>query len=904
MSCPSNCTCCTGVSQRTPQTIANTPGLSRIRYRSGRHPDFVASMHARLSSDRYPALKGLRTRDPRDFSIALLDAFAACADVLTFYQERIVAESYLRTATERRSLVHLGRLLGYQPNPGVAAETYLAFSLQDGPGTPEQVFLEHGLKVQSIPGPGQEPQTFETTGDFEARREWTDLRAEASTPHLPIRTDCYLQGVGLNLKPGDALLFVGEEVQGDLHRENWDLRFISEVETDTERDLTHVSWQTPLGSVAPWMQPAEFPEVHVFRMRSGVFGHNAPLWRAMPSAYRSDYGSPNGSEWPDFRISPENGAVDLDSVQQGIMPGSWLALVKPSYTELYRVARVTEASRAQFALSGKVTRAFLQGENEHLFRNDVRGTTVFAASEQLRFVRRPVVAPVFGDAVALAGEVPGLEPGQHLALMGRRANLRVAASGQACELSTAAGTRRLRRDEVLEVLAPPSRLVGGASVPATPGQAEAGRVQWRVRDDQGRTGTVLARLGEVVLATPSPDAEVVSEVVTVSPVEGSVAAGDGRTAIDLDAATAHCYDPGQLVVNANVVRATHGETVVQVLGSGDASKQHQRYSLLRLPLTFVGDDTATGVASTVHIRVNEATWQERTTLVDAEADDHVYTLRTDGEASAVVQFGDGVHGARLPNGRENVLATYRRGIGGSGNLDAGQISQLLSRPLGVAGVTNPEPSRGGVDPASLEEARGRIPLDVRTLGRTVSLRDYEDFARAFAGIAKAHAAVLNLRAGRTIFITVAGEDGSVIPSDDPVLTRLVASLRASGDPHVRFEVASYVPAAFQVRLRVKRTPGTTRSEVFERVEAELHRAFGFRERSFAQGVALSEVIAVADGIAGVQAVDVEHLYRGASPSLTRRLTAAGPRADAAGRGVAAEMLTLAEGPLAWLGEMP
>src|SRR5690606_20919389 len=152
------------------------------------------------------------------------------------------------------------------------------------------------------------------------------------------------------------------------------------------------------------------------------------------------------------------------------------------------------------------------------------------------------------------------------------------------------------------------------------------------------------------------------------------------------------------------------------------------------------------------------------------------------------------------------------------------------------------------------------------------------------------AAVLNLRAGRTIFITVAGADGAVIPKDDPILTRLVASLQASGDPHVRFEVASYLPASFQVRLRVKRRPDTTRTDVFANVEAELHRAFGFQERSFAQGIALSEVIAVADGITGVEAVDVEHLYRGASQSLSHRLTASGPRADAAGRGVAAEML--------------
>ena len=50
----------------------------------------------------YP-LRNLKTRDPNDFAIALLDAWATVADVLTFYHERIANEGYLRTATERRS---------------------------------------------------------------------------------------------------------------------------------------------------------------------------------------------------------------------------------------------------------------------------------------------------------------------------------------------------------------------------------------------------------------------------------------------------------------------------------------------------------------------------------------------------------------------------------------------------------------------------------------------------------------------------------------------------------------------------------------------------------------------------------------------------------------------------------
>ena len=61
-------------------------------------------MLARLSSSDYPALAALKTRDDDDFSIALLDATAVVLDILTFYQERLANESYLRTATQLYSL--------------------------------------------------------------------------------------------------------------------------------------------------------------------------------------------------------------------------------------------------------------------------------------------------------------------------------------------------------------------------------------------------------------------------------------------------------------------------------------------------------------------------------------------------------------------------------------------------------------------------------------------------------------------------------------------------------------------------------------------------------------------------------------------------------------------------------
>jgi len=112
------CGCCEGIEVRTPRPVASRSGLSTLAYRVGTHPDFLSAMLARLSSPEFPALRKLRTRSRDDWTIALLDAWAVVADVLTFYEERIANEGYLGTATEGRSVRELARLIGYELRPG------------------------------------------------------------------------------------------------------------------------------------------------------------------------------------------------------------------------------------------------------------------------------------------------------------------------------------------------------------------------------------------------------------------------------------------------------------------------------------------------------------------------------------------------------------------------------------------------------------------------------------------------------------------------------------------------------------------------------------------------------------------------------------------------------------------
>ena len=205
-------------------------------------------------------LTALTARAPDDPSIALLDAWATVADVLTFYQERIANEGYLRTATDRESLLELAREIGYELAPGVAANVDLAFTVEDAVGAPDMVTVPVGTRVQSVPGPGQLPQTFETIEAITARPEWNAFPPRRTDPEqvLPGMTDLFLDGVATQLQIGDAILFVGGDRVDNPDSPNWDLRILTEVDVDQPNKRTRVAWLGGLSVTSRWWtrQPA------------------------------------------------------------------------------------------------------------------------------------------------------------------------------------------------------------------------------------------------------------------------------------------------------------------------------------------------------------------------------------------------------------------------------------------------------------------------------------------------------------------------------------------------------------------------------------------------------------------------------------------------------------------------
>lgn len=844
------CHCCEGVMAATPQALFNRAGLSAIAYRIGDHARFRDSLHALLSSSAFPALNALRTRG-EDFTIGLVDAFACAADVLTFYQERIANESYLRTARERVSLQEMGKLIGYRLRPGAAAETWLAFALEVPPapppnlppepgafvtGVPPALRLDAGLKVQSVPGPDEQAQTFETVEAIDARPAWNAMRPWMSQAVTPARghRQAYLAGVANNLKRGDALLVVGDEFDGDPTRASnrWDFRVLESVHPDPAGDRTRVTWSRGLGAGS--VDPPARPRLYALRRRGAVFGHNAPMWLSMSQVFRDTYPGgtvpPKRDEWPGYELSPAgDGHVDLDSVAAEAVPGGYAVLAMggfnypdtaPSgtYVELYAIAGSAEVSRAQFALAAKVTRLKLLGANYNLFKAKVRDTAVFVQSEKLELSRYPVDAPVRGARIPVVAAADGLDPGRRLIVRG-------------------------------------TRVADGV------------------------------------------------EVALQATLVAAHAAGEAQCELEISPALAAPLERGSVVVHANVALASHGETVAQVLGAGDASQAFQRFELKQAPLTYRAAPGERGAAAALTVRVAEVAWHERPTLFGAAPTEHAYTLDTDEQGRSLVVFGDGVRGARLPSGENNVRASYRKGLGSGGNVGADKLTQLLSRPLGLKGVGNPLQAAGGVDPEAPQAARRSMPLATRTLGRAVSVLDYEDFARAFTGIAKAQARVLQLAHGQVVGITLAAPGGAALGAASPEWANLHGALRAGGDPQVHVQLLSASSVPFRLGLRVKPDPDHEPKAVLAAVDAALRAAFAFDARELGAPVRQSEVIAVAQGVPGVLAVSITRLYRGAVPGKEARLRAAPMRVQA-GRALPAELLVLAAGRFDELEPMP
>ena len=476
---------------------------------------------------------------------------------------------------------------------------------------------------------------------------------------------------------------------------------------------------------------------------------------------------------------------------------------------IHTVENVAPSTQAALGVSAKVTLATISpewfSENPGLVARAkastplLRGTRVFAQSELLPLAEIPIAAPVCDVEIELDAYYDGLEAGRWVILAGPRA-------------------------DVLDVHA--------------------------------------EQVGGIMAAELAMISSVSHRIAQISAEDKTGLPGDKtHTFLTLSTKPAYCYVREKLTIYGNVVKATHGETRKEVLGSGDASKPMQSFTLRQPPLTFLPAPTAPGAASTLVLRVNEVEWHETDTLAGLAPDDRKFVTKTDDESKTTVIFGNGWQGARPPTGRENITAVYRNGIGQPGNLKASQINQLTTRPLGVKEVINPLPSTGGANREGRDQVRKNAPLGVLALDRLVSVQDYADFACTFAGIGKASAVRLSDGAQQIVYVTIAGANDIPIDYNSDLYKNLVRALRDLGDPHVPIRVELREMLSLVIGADVRVLPDYAWEFVEPKVRGALLDVFSFDRRELAEDVTKSEVISTIQAVRGVAYVDLDCLTK-------------------------------------------
>lgn len=800
-----------------------------------RYADVLARLHSEIAAGKIddthalPGLQPLRSRTSADFTLALVDAWAVLAEILGFHSARHHEEACLDLASELRSLIELSRLVGYQPDPGLAASASLAFTIDDAGAAPV-VTVPVGTAVTSVPLPGEQPVTFETIQAITARPTWNQLLPKLSRMQTFATSEStvLLAGTATNVSTGDGMLVpIGSSgrafgivrsvrvrpddppIPGAPARPGWtavELGFVSnEVtlggETATELDLwpagvdpgpllrdlspndatvldaeelnaAAINGGFATADVFSALQAsrAKPQSVLVFRAQANILGGAAPEKDAVATGVKtSPWTDANLDQYPGHGQQGKYQFVFCDAVVKSAHTGPVVLREDGDWTLL--TARGVEVRyHTAFTVSGKST--VLNVEATDLSHYSIQGTSVFLAAELLPLAPANVLTHLAkGEPnIVLDDWVDGLSAGHMIAITGRSAT--------------------------------------------HPGLAVAHVTQLKaVRHELSRTGSTA-----IDLVDPLPDA----------------------------------LRRDSVRINANVAPATHGESRSEVLGSAQGQDPQPSFTLSSSPLTYLSDASGSSPALTVYVN---GVRRHRVPALLAP-DERGYTVHQDDKQSSTIQFG-----SPLPTGVINVRADYRVGLGAGAAVRAGQLSMLASRPPGVRAVTNPLPARGGADPETVAEARRNAPVSVRALGRAVSLVDYADFARAYPGVAKAAARWIGTGRMRGVQVSVIGPKGADITTDSDVYKGLVAALAASSDELVPVRVVQALRIPVRVAADVHVDPDRITEDVLNAARSAVIAALSFDARDLGQPVWGSEIIEVLQSVPGIVAAYLTGLCR-------------------------------------------
>jgi len=267
-------------------------------------------------------------------------------------------------------------------------------------------------------------------------------------------------------------------------------------------------------------------------------------------------------------------------------------------------------------------------------------------------------------------------------------------------------------------------------------------------------------------------------------------------------------------------------------------------------------------------------WSAEPDLLSSRPDDRHFVVEIDNDGVANVRFGNGALG-RQPEAGSSFFATYRVGSGARGNVGAEAISQIVFRDQSRSGVylraRNPLPAQGGTDSEPVAEVKLYAPFAFRKqLERAITADDYAQLAqRNFENKIQRAAATMSWTGSwyeARVAVDPLGTDEAGQDLLDAVERQLGHFRRIGHDVNVT--PARYV--SLDLELNVCVLPHYLRGhvkaallQVFSaRVLPNGQRGFFHPDKlMFGDGIYLSQLVAAAQAVTGVESVTVTRLQR-------------------------------------------
>jgi hypothetical protein len=796
-----------------PPAITNLPNLSQVSFRAGDFNSFrSALLTPLLNPPGQPPLEqslgawqsGVDTNPSVvDLAVMMVEWWAYLADILTFYNERIANEDYLQTAILPETPANLIAILGYRPRPTIGAVGTLAALVTPSVLPGQTVTLPARLQFQSKPGPGGAPQTFELSAA-------TTIGPPGLVPTIPPPN--LIANLGRYLWLNDESIIESGALSGLLK-----YVYESHVLTSSAIAAEHIDHDMALTST--------LYGILVQGSVTSVSNGTMLLLGTRDDTVAATLITLQGP--PVVQPAPGGGKQTVLTFTAATTPDMTMTASNARLRTAGQTAALWTANSGAFDNSGSQTVVHMASVVRQIRPND---WVVFSAPSLgfSQLIQVSQTADVFGDATSAGapGSIPSTDktpiPLLHtmLTLDGTLSSL---GSNSASYVSVLFGWV-----EVGTLVDQPPALWDGTAPTL---QA----VQPATFPMQSSTPILLLDSnGNGQAATGNADATNLLSVLwptgTTPPLSPVL--------------------QPPINVYYNLLPVTCGKTVAnEVLGSGDATAAGQTFKLSKSPVTYL--TVGVTYASTIVLTVNGQPWSEVLNFYNQPANAQVFVTREDSNQNTWVSFGDGVNGARLTTGTNNVVATYRIG-GGASSPPANNLTVIAQSYPGLQSIVNPVAVTGGSDPDPAGLLKEYAPRSVLAFGRAVSVFDYQALAAQAPRVTMAAATWSwdenNARGSVTVY--VAGELN--------VATSVQTSLSAAGDPNRPVTVLTATEVVVTLTFTIVYTAGMDSGAIATAVQTALCDPtlglFSPPQIAIGQGLFDSQIEAACLAVSGVVAI--------------------------------------------------